>query len=112
MPAPPTSTIDPRIAAAGGTYAQPNQPGSGGYNYPGMATASHWAATQVGKVTDYYGCAFCGQKFRGPHAFYTHAAKVHPSKRVSVAAENHRRARDAPSEADPDPIPVSASEEA
>jgi len=93
--------IDPRIAAAGGTFARPNRDDSaGGYNYPGMASASHWAATDVGKVTTYYGCAFCRQKFRGPHAVYTHVALLHPSKAVTGTGKSHGVARLAPSKAE------------
>lgn len=74
-----TQTIDPRIAAAGGT-PQGGDDGRHGYNYPGMMSARHWAATKVHGATTYYGCAWCNQKFKGPHAVYTHIAKVHPSK--------------------------------
>jgi hypothetical protein len=76
-----TQTIDPRIAAAGGSPARPNRTDTrGGYNYSGMASAAHWAQTAVHQATHWYGCAFCGQKFKGPHAVYTHIAKRHPKR--------------------------------
>ena len=105
---------DPRIAAAGGS-ARRND-GAGGYNYPGMATAAHWAATGVHRATHFYGCAFCGKKFKGPHAVYTHIAKRHP-KRTTVTGETLRAVtgRDAihgPEESPTDVISVPPPREA
>jgi hypothetical protein len=65
--------IDPRVAAAGGTRRRPRD----GYEFRGMAASDDWRETRVHKHTSYYGCAFCGQGFKGPHAVYTHIAKVH-----------------------------------
>jgi hypothetical protein len=69
--------IDPRVAAAGGTRRHPKE----GYYFPGMARDSDWRTTRVHKATIYYGCAFCRQGFKGPHAVYTHIAKVHGGRR-------------------------------
>jgi hypothetical protein len=105
---------DPRIAAAGGS-ARRND-GAGGYNYPGMATAAHWAETRVHGATHCYGCVFCGKKFKGPHAVYTHIAKRH-AKRTTVTGETSRAVarRDAipgPEESHVDVLSVTTPREA
>jgi hypothetical protein len=65
--------IDPRVAKRGGYRIDPKA----NYEFPGMMAASDWRKTEVHKATAYYGCALCGQTFKGPHAVYTHLAKVH-----------------------------------
>jgi hypothetical protein len=65
--------IDPRIAKRGGYRTNPKH----GYDFPGMAADSDWRKTDVHKATAWYGCALCGTKFTGPHAVYTHLARVH-----------------------------------
>jgi hypothetical protein len=65
--------IDPRVARYGGTRTNPKS----NYDFPGMMDAASWRRTLVHQHTAWYGCAMCGQKFKGPHAFYTHRAKVH-----------------------------------
>lgn len=65
--------IDPRVAKQGGTRTNPRHT----YDFPGMLGDGHWRQTDAHKHTDWYGCAVCGQKFTGPHAVYTHLAKVH-----------------------------------
>jgi hypothetical protein len=42
-----------------------------------MIDQSPWRRSRVHKATRFYGCALCGIKFTGPHAVYTHLAKVH-----------------------------------
>ena len=65
--------VDPRVARHGGTRRDPKS----NYQFAGMATDSDWRKTRVHKTTRFYGCFLCGQKFAGPHAVYTHLAKVH-----------------------------------
>ena len=65
--------VDPRVAKRGGTRTSPKS----NYDFRGMMDQASWRRTQVHKHTAWYGCAFCGQKFTGPHAVYTHLAKVH-----------------------------------
>jgi hypothetical protein len=78
VPAPSRDTaaqglVDPRVAKHGGTRKDPKA----NYDFPGMMDAASWRRTEVHKHTAWYGCALCGQKFAGPHAVYTHLAKVH-----------------------------------
>jgi hypothetical protein len=68
--------IDPRVGAAGGSRRHPKN----GYDFPGMASDSDWRKTRVHQHTSYYGCVFCGQGFKGPHAVYAHIAKRHPAR--------------------------------
>jgi hypothetical protein len=65
--------VDPRVAKHGGT----RRDAKSNYEFPGMTDAASWRRTKVHKATRYSGCALCGQKFSGPHAVYTHLAKVH-----------------------------------
>jgi len=65
--------IDPRVAKHGGTRRDVKA----NYDFPGMMDAASWRRTDVHKATAFYGCALCGQKFAGPHAVYTHLAKIH-----------------------------------
>jgi len=65
--------VDPRVVKHGGTRKDPKS----NYDFPGMVDAANWRRTEVQKHTAWYGCAVCGQKFSGPHAVYTHLAKVH-----------------------------------
>jgi hypothetical protein len=65
--------VDPRVAKHGGTRKDPKAH----YDFPGMVDAASWRRTEVHRHTRWYGCAVCGQKFSGPHAVYTHLAKVH-----------------------------------
>lgn len=74
--------IDPRVAAIGGTRSNPKH----GYDFPGMMSDADWRRTRVHRHTSYYGCGICGQQFAGPHAVYTHIAKVHPAR---VLPKNH-----------------------
>jgi len=68
-----TPLIDPRVAKHGGTRRDDHA----NYDFPGMTDQSPWRRSEVHKATRYYGCALCGIKFTGPHAVYTHLAKVH-----------------------------------
>jgi hypothetical protein len=65
--------VDPRVARHGGTRTDPKS----NHDFPGMARDSDWRKTRIHKATRFYGCFLCGQKFSGPHATYTHLAKVH-----------------------------------
>ena len=65
--------VDPRVARHGGTRRDRKS----NYQFAGMATDCDWRKTRVHKTTRFYGCILCGQKFAGPHAVYTHLAKVH-----------------------------------
>jgi hypothetical protein len=65
--------IDSRVAKYGGTRKDSKST----YDFPGMVDAASWRRTEVHRHTAWYGCALCGQKFSGPHAVYTHLAKVH-----------------------------------
>jgi hypothetical protein len=65
--------VDPRVATHGGTRTNPRS----NYDFEGMARDSDWRKTRIHKATRFYGCFLCGQKFSGPHATYTHLAKVH-----------------------------------
>jgi hypothetical protein len=65
--------IDPRVAKHGGTRRGPKS----NYDFPGMAQDYAWRQTLVHKHTRFYGCHRCGRKFSGPHAVYSHLAKVH-----------------------------------
>jgi hypothetical protein len=65
--------VDPRVAKHGGTRRNDQA----NYDFPGMTDQSPWRRSSVHKATRFYGCALCGQKFTGPHAVYTHLAKVH-----------------------------------
>ena len=47
------------------------------YDFGGMHDDTTWRRGPIHKATPFYGCALCGQKFTGPHAVYTHLAKVH-----------------------------------
>lgn len=67
------SLVDPRVAAKGGTRRDPKS----GFDYPGMMSERHWRVTPAHQHTHSYGCAWCSVKFKGPHALYTHLAKVH-----------------------------------
>jgi hypothetical protein len=69
----PQALIDPRVAKHGGTRKSPKSH----YDFPGMMDAASWRRTQVHAHTRFYGCHRCGRKFAGPHAVYTHLAKVH-----------------------------------
>jgi 7-keto-8-aminopelargonate synthetase-like enzyme len=68
-----TPLVDPRVARHGGTRRDPKS----NYDFPGMASDSDWRKSAVHKATRFYGCFLCGQRFSGPHAAYTHLAKVH-----------------------------------
>jgi hypothetical protein len=65
--------IDPRVAAHGGTRTDPKS----NYDFPGMVDAASGRRTKVHKAMRWYACALCGTRFSGPHAVYTHLAKVH-----------------------------------
>jgi hypothetical protein len=71
--APSRDLVDPRAAKHGGTRRN----GHANYDFPGMVDGASWRRTRLNEATYYYGCALCGQKFTGPHAVYTHLAKVH-----------------------------------
>ena len=70
---PAAPLVDPRVAKHGGT----RKDAKSNYDFPRMVDAANWRKTEVLKHTAWYGCALCGQKFNGPHAVYTHLAKVH-----------------------------------
>jgi len=82
--------IDPRLRAAGAVAIRG---GKGGYQFPGMMSASHWARTWVHRLTRQYSCAFCAQGFNGPHAVYTHVAKRHPGRTLPTPMEAQHNAR-------------------
>jgi len=42
-----------------------------------MVEDSSWRRSEVHRATRFYGCFLCGTKFTGPHAVYTHLAKLH-----------------------------------
>lgn len=65
--------VDPRVAERGGVRKNPKHT----YNFPGMLDDANWRRTRAHKHTPWYGCSLCGLKFTGPHAVYTHLAKVH-----------------------------------
>jgi hypothetical protein len=65
--------IDPRVAKHGGT----RKDSKSNYDFPGMQDNATWRRSDVHKATSYYGCVLCGQRFTGPHAVYTHLAKLH-----------------------------------
>ena len=70
----PTQTlVDPRVAKHGGSRRN----SKANYDFPGMTDAASWRRTEVHKATHFYGCGLCDQKFSGPHAVYTHLAKIH-----------------------------------
>lgn len=69
----PEPLVDPRVAKHGGTRTSPKS----NYEFPKMMDAATWRRTKVHQHTSYYGCALCGQRFKGPHAVYTHLAKIH-----------------------------------
>jgi hypothetical protein len=71
--APAREVVDPRVANHGGTRTDRKS----NYDFPGMMEQASWRRTKVHKHTRWYGCARCGQKLSGPHAVYTHFAKVH-----------------------------------
>ena len=64
--------IDSRVARHGGT----RRDSKSNYDFPGMARDSDWRRTRIHKASA-YGCGLCRQTFSGPHAVYTHLAKVH-----------------------------------
>ena len=83
--------LEPRIAAAGGVPVYPRRDDTaGGYTYPGMARPRDWATTDVAKATHFYSCAFCGQRFKGPHAVYTHIALRHTRKTLTGGVRGRR----------------------
>jgi hypothetical protein len=65
--------VDPRVAKHGGTRRRSKS----NYDFPGMMDDGNWRKTLVHKHTSVYACAWCGQGFTGPHAVYTHLAKIH-----------------------------------
>jgi len=65
--------VDPRVARHGGTRRNLKHT----YDFPGMAADRDWRETDAHEHTRWYGCARCATKFSGPHAVYTHLAKVH-----------------------------------
>jgi hypothetical protein len=67
------AAIDPRVAKHGGT----RRGAKSNYDFPGMMDAASWRRSLAHRHTSWYGCALCGQKFAGPHAVYTHLAKIH-----------------------------------
>ena len=66
------SLVDPRVARHGGTRTNLKS----NYDFPGMASDSDWRKRRIHKASS-YSCTLCGQRFSGPHATYTHLAKVH-----------------------------------
>ena len=64
--------VDPRVANHGGTRTNPKS----NYDFQGMARDSDWRKTAIHRSAS-YSCALCGKRFSGPHAAYTHLAKVH-----------------------------------
>jgi hypothetical protein len=64
---------DARVLKHGGTRSNPKHT----YSFPEMVADGPWRQTAIHKATRWYGCALCGQKFTGPHAVYTHLAKLH-----------------------------------
>jgi hypothetical protein len=71
--APPQALIDPRVAKHGGT----RNSAKSHYDFPGMMDAASWRRTEVHRHTYGYWCGLCGRRFAGPHAVYTHLAKIH-----------------------------------
>jgi hypothetical protein len=69
----PQGAVHRRVARHGGTRKGPKD----NYDFPGMFDDTTWRRGPVHKATHFYGCSLCGQKFTGPHAVYTHLAKVH-----------------------------------
>jgi hypothetical protein len=65
--------IDPRVARHGGTRRDARSH----YDFPGMVDRTSWARTRTHRATRGSGCFLCGQAFTGPHAVYTHLAKIH-----------------------------------
>jgi hypothetical protein len=65
--------VDPRVAKHRGT----RRDSKSNYDFPGMVDQASWRRSDVHKATRLYGCSRCGQKFRTPHAVYTHLAKRH-----------------------------------
>jgi hypothetical protein len=71
--APTRALVDPRVARHGGSRRDQKA----NYDFAGMMDAGSWRRTEVHQHTSFYGCGRCGQKFKTPHAVYTHLAKVH-----------------------------------
>jgi hypothetical protein len=69
----PQALIDPRVAKHGGTRKNAKS----AYTYPGMTDEASWRRAEVHQHTYGYWCGLCGQRFAGPHAYYTHSAKRH-----------------------------------
>jgi hypothetical protein len=81
--APPQNLVDPRVAKHGGTRRN----AKANYDFPRMMDAASWRRTLVHEHTYGYWCSLCGQRFAGPHAVYTHLAKIHDrGVRQEVAA--------------------------
>jgi hypothetical protein len=72
-PGPGQTLVDPRVAKHGGTRRNAKS----NYDFPGMVDDGSWRKTPAHKHTTVYACAWCGQTFTGPHAVYTHLAKIH-----------------------------------
>jgi hypothetical protein len=72
----PRDLIDVRIARTGGTRTDRKRASW----WSGMMHDSTWRRTDVHTATSMYGCAFCGAKFSGPAATYTHIDKRHPKR--------------------------------
>jgi hypothetical protein len=78
-PVSPThALVDPRVAKVGGTRRSPKA----NYDFPAMVDAASWRRTEIHRFTRWYGCAFCSQTFKGPHAVYTHLAKCHDREAI------------------------------
>jgi excisionase family DNA binding protein len=77
--------VDPR-ATQGGTRRDPKS----NYDFPGMASDYRWRQTLAHRHTAWSGCARCGQRFKGPHAAYTHLAKAHHVRPRYVEALGRR----------------------
>jgi hypothetical protein len=69
----PEGLIDPRVAKHGGT----RRGAKSSYHFAGMMDEASWRRTDVHKHTHWFGCGLCGRRFKGPHAVYTHMAKIH-----------------------------------
>jgi hypothetical protein len=67
------SLVDPRVAKHRGT----RKSSKAHYDFPGMMDAASWRRSEVHEHTHVYACFRCGQRFAGPHAVYTHLAKIH-----------------------------------
>lgn len=65
--------VDGRVAKHGGTRRSPKD----NYDFPAMVDDTTWRRSRVHRSTSHYSCALCGTKFSGPHAVYTHLAKIH-----------------------------------